>query len=63
MDLWTVSRATYALAPGVYRVGITVDAARSIIEQNEDDNTTWLIHKKLYVGPRPTDVKSWTMYR
>ena len=63
LDLSTVLRATYAQAPGVYRVSITVDAAYSIIEQNEDDNTTWVTHKNLYVGPRPTDTRSWTLYR
>ena len=56
-------RAAYPLAPGVYYVGVRLDPLDEIAEQREDDNATWVVRKKLYVGPRPTGVRSWTQYR
>ncbi|KPL06537.1 hypothetical protein AMJ85_10235, partial [candidate division BRC1 bacterium SM23_51] len=57
------ARSTYALAPGVYYVGIRLDPLDEVTEQREGDNLSWLIHKKLYVGPRPTAVSIWSLYR
>lgn len=57
------TRTTYALAPGVYYVGVIIDPTHSVAEQSEDNNTAWLVKKKLYVGPRPTAVRSWNQYR
>ena len=48
---------------GVYYVGIRLDPLDEIAEEREDDNLTWLTHKKLYVGPRPTAASTWPLYR
>jgi hypothetical protein len=40
-----------------------VDPLDTIAEQNEADNFTYLLHKRLYVGPRPTRADTWTLYR
>jgi len=50
-------------AVGVYYVGIRLDPLDEIAEEREDDNLTWLTHKKLYVGPRPTAASTWPLYR
>jgi len=48
--------------PGVYYVGVRLDPLDEITEQREDDNLTWLTHKRLYVGPRPTVAPTWLFY-
>lgn len=55
--------SVYALPEGEYFVGIDVDAAHTIIEENEDDNTTWLTGKKITVGSRQTGARNWPLYR
>lgn len=56
-------RTTHALPAGVYSVGIIVDSQDSVAEQNEDDNITWVVRKKLFVGARPTGTRVWVRYR
>jgi hypothetical protein len=56
-------RMSLPVTEGVYYVGILVDAGDQIREQLETDNATWLIRKKLYVGPRPTRVDAWRSYK
>jgi hypothetical protein len=63
-DLSTIpARTANVLPTGVYYVGIVIDAINQIAEQREDNNMTWLTHKKLYVGSRPTDASGWMLYR
>jgi hypothetical protein len=57
------SRKAYALPAGVYAVGIILDPIHEILEQREEDNVAGLVQKKLYVGPRPTWVGEWSLYR
>jgi hypothetical protein len=64
IDLATLpDRVTSSLSPGVYTVGIRVDPDQAIDEQREDDNTTFVSLKYLYVGPRPTRATIWRLYR
>jgi hypothetical protein len=56
-------RRINALPPGAYYVAAIVDPTDAIAEQREDDNMTWVAHKKLYVGPRPTTSRRWHFYK
>jgi hypothetical protein len=56
-------RATYALAPGIYTVGVRLDPLNEIAEQREDDNLVWIEHRPLYVGITPTAARGWIGYR
>jgi len=58
------SRIVYKNIPsGVYMIEMRVDGAGWVAEQREDDNVTWLVHKRIYVGPPPTGARTWTLYR
>jgi hypothetical protein len=64
IDLAALSpRIAEALPPGRYSVGILVDAARQVPEQNESDNIVQRYLKYLHVGPRATAVDRWSIYR
>ena len=56
-------RTTYALAPGVYTVGVRIGPLNKIAEQREDDNLVWIDHRHLYVGLEPTAARDCTGYR
>ena len=62
VDLGILTTKASPLPPGVYFVGIILDATRAIAEQREDDNVAWATGKRLYVGPRPTSARNWKQY-
>ena len=78
IDLATLSilapRRTSPLPAGVYYVCTIVDPDNRIAEQRGDDNIAWAklsedsslarrVLRKLYVGARPTEARSWRLYR
>jgi hypothetical protein len=49
--------------PGIYTLGIIVDADNELSELREDNNVLWHSPRRIYVGPGVSRAKSWTLYK